>query len=545
MGAPNQVRRCHCGTQLSRSNRGTMCAACTKKARTHRDHPPSVPSDFWQIPEMQAALAACDMGEVMRAFRTHSFHGRDISQEVAAGWVGITQPRLSRIENGEQITDLKKLMRWAHVLGIPADLLWFRMPGATTKPRGAVASQADGSNNQELAPLPESSGHGGVLLPVMVGSRSVLVPLDASTLASSGLGVLLDELAAHGAPRSLPVSDVDLDAMSPLSRRSLLTRGIAVAALPVLGLDELQHVAKALDDARRYFDGPVVDYFSRQIGSCMADDGAIGARKTLPVMLGILGVIEEHAREVKPAVRRELLSVGAQGAEFCGWLYRDIQEVTIAGYWHDRGMEWAQEAGDTAMQGYLLLKKSQMAYDERDALRVLTLAQAAQAGPWQLPIRVQAEVTQQEALGLAMLGEPIRAVEHKLDDAGRLLTQAAGEEQHGLLGAYFNDYTLRLRNASCYTEAGRPGQAAELFAEVLTNGLLSRRDAGYFRARRAVALALSGEPDEAATTGLESVEVARATNSQRTLRVLAEVVQTLTPWRSRPGPRELREALLA
>jgi hypothetical protein len=43
-------------------------------------------------------------------------------------------------------------------------------------------------------------------------------------------------------------------------------------------------------------------------------------------------------------------------------------------------MEWAQEAGDTAMQGYVLLKKSQMAYDERDALRVSTLAEAARSG---------------------------------------------------------------------------------------------------------------------------------------------------------------------
>src|SRR5215213_5365516 len=120
---------------------------------------------------------------------------------------------------------------------------------------------------------------------------------------------------------------------------------------------------------------------------------------------------------------------------------------------HRQGsMEWAQEAGDTAMQGYLLLKKSQMAYDERDALRVLTLAQATTEGPWRLPVKARAEATQQEALGMAMLGEPIRTVEHKLGEAQQLLTKAADEEQHGLLGAYFSDHTLRLRNANCYTE---------------------------------------------------------------------------------------------
>lgn len=53
------------------------------------------------------------------------------------------------------------------------------------------------------------------------------------------------------------------------------------------------------------------------------------------------------------------------------------------------------------------------AYDDRDALRVLTLAQAAQYGPWRLSNQVRVEVTQQEARGVAMLGEPLSVVEQK------------------------------------------------------------------------------------------------------------------------------------
>lgn len=185
-----------------------------------------------------------------------------------------------------------------------------------------------------------------------------------------------------------------------------------------------------------------------------------------------------------------------------------------------------------------------MAYDARDPLRVSTLAQAAQEGPWQLPLKVRAEVTQQEALGMAMLGEPLPVIERKLDDARQLLTQITVDDEHpGLLGAYFNDNTLLLRNASTFTEAGKPGRAAVVFGDVLTNASLSRRDTGYFRARRAAALALSGEPDEAARVGLVSVDVAIATNSRRTLRVLAEVVHTLMPWNGRPAVRELRDAM--
>lgn len=106
-------------------------------------------------------------------------------------------------------------------------------------------------------------------------------------------------------------------------------------------------------------------------------------------------------------------------------------------------------------------------------------------------------------------------------------------------------HTLTLRNASSFTEAGKPARAAAVFGDVLANASLSRRDTGYFRARRAVALALSGEPDEAAQVGLTSVDIAMTTNSQRTLRVLAEVVHTLTPWKDRPAVRDLRDAMAA
>src|SRR6266567_2386182 len=121
----------------------------------------------------------------------------------------------------------------------------------------------------------------------------------------------------------------------------------------------------------------------------------------------------------------------------------------------------------------------------------------------------------------------LRAVERKLDAARELLAEAStDEERPGLPGAYFTDTTLVLRTATAFTEAGNPSRSALMFGEVLANSDLSRRDAGFFRAWRSAALALSGEPDEAATVGLESVEMAVATSSRRTLRVLAEVMGT-------------------
>ena len=137
---------------------------------------------------------------------------------------------------------------------------------------------------------------------------------------------------------------------------------------PALGFDELRHLGAAFDDARRYFDIEVVGYFKKQMNDCAANDGAYGPAQVLPIVLGMVTAIELRAREVKPDVRRELLTVGAQAAEFVGWLYRDARPPRLASHWRDRATEWAQEAGDRPMQGYLLLKKSQAAWDERDGL---------------------------------------------------------------------------------------------------------------------------------------------------------------------------------
>jgi transcriptional regulator with XRE-family HTH domain len=351
------------------------------------------------------------------------------------------------------------------------------------------------------------------------------------------LGITLAQLEALLAP---PETNPESPAIAP---QAVDHKG-APTSLPALNAEEIGHVRKALRDAHRYFDESVVGYFHRQLHACMADDGELGPIRTLPTVLGLLGAVEQHGRALRPPTRQQLLAFGARCAEFAGWLYRDSNDPIRAAGWYDRAMEWAQEAADLPMQGYMLLKKSQMAYDAQDALRVHTLAQAAFEGPWQLPTRVRAEVTQQAALGLAMIGEPLFEIERVLDDARRMLGQAEGiGAETDQLGAFYNESTLVLRNASTFTEAGKPSVAAAIFDDVLRDAPLSRRDGGYFRSRRASALALSGEPDEAAAVGLAAVDIASVTDSHRTMRVLGTVVRTLSPWKARASVRELVDAV--
>jgi hypothetical protein len=120
---------------------------------------------------MRDALASCDMGAVIRAFRMHPFHRHEISQEIVAGWGNIS----------DEINSLKKLTHWAQVLRIPAELLWFRMPNTPPTPDDSPATAQPGEHDaQEQEPKWQSvqAEQGRILLPVLVDGRLLLMPLE-------------------------------------------------------------------------------------------------------------------------------------------------------------------------------------------------------------------------------------------------------------------------------------------------------------------------------------------------------------------------------
>lgn len=490
MDAHPAERSCRqCKTILARDNRESLCGACQQKTRNALVAPPDVPAWFWESPLLREALADRHLGRVVRAFRTHPYHGRPITQSVAASWFFLTQTQLSRIENGPPVRDLDRLSQWAHILRIPIHLRWFSHLETDT-------------------------------------------PEDQS---SYGAEPYISDIFA----------DDEWRRMSELLRRAFLKRGVAAVTLPALGLEELKHIAAALTNARHYTDLTAVGYLRQQLHECAEKDGTHGPKYSVPVVLGLIAAIEQMAGDAKPSVRRELLAVGAQTAEFAGWLYRDIAMPELAGYWRDRAVEWAQAAGDLPMQGYVLLKKSQAAWDERDAPRMLTLAQATQEGPWRLPARVRAEAAQQEARGQAMISGDPALVESKLDQARTLLAEDAADQHRASIAAHYDEALFALQVAICYCEADRPDQALELYETWLTEDTFSRRDYGYFLSLKSAAFANAEAPDEAAAAGLRALLLARETNSARTHQEVLRVVGRLRPWRDRANVRELRAAVLA
>jgi hypothetical protein len=314
-------------------------------------------------------------------------------------------------------------------------------------------------------------------------------------------------------------------------------------------LEELHELVDILDDAR-HLDSASVDLLERQLASCARTDGLAGPRQALPQLLGLVTAIERQARDAPMAVRRDLIRLGARGAELVGWLYRDLGSISGASHWRDRAFEWAAEANDLPMCGYVLLRKSQAAWDQRDARKMLALAHAAADGPWNLPSAVQAEAAQQQARGHAMLGSHPDVVETHIDRAWALLPQTrsgAADQGEALptLGANYNKALLNLQTAICRTEAGQPDSAITTFQELLASPTLSVRDHGYFLSLLAHAYQQAGEPREAALTGIESVGIAHPLASERTLAELRRLRSGLSEWSDLPEVRDLTAALTA
>ena len=208
-----------CGARLARDNDTGRCAPCQAAERDRLSTPPAVPDSFWDHEPVRTALAARHLGQVIRAYRHHPYHGRSpLPQSVVAGWLGITQAQLSRIENGPALVHLDRLTHWATVLRIPPGALWFAV--------GAVAD--------EVRTTPD------------LGRRSLLAGIAA---VSAGAGLV--GLGEQPRPRRIGSADVSrLNAVLELYRSvdyecggGLLYREVARFAESVYRMLDWSHSA--------------------------------------------------------------------------------------------------------------------------------------------------------------------------------------------------------------------------------------------------------------------------------------------------------------
>jgi transcriptional regulator with XRE-family HTH domain len=346
MDSTRAVRYCRCGTRLARDNTDTLCSPCWKKRQDAALSPPDVPPEFWETDQLRDALANWHMGRVVYAYRAHPFHGpRPLPQELVAGWFGITQTQLSRIENGPPIQDLDRLIRWAQTLGIPAHLLWFKLPAQRPIEESSTATkEAEDMQRNEFLWLA-----GSTLANLLVPPLAHVWPSDNSPPAPELTDVLLNQIRAQtegfrwldrkdGAYKHLPATAQHARNLIRLWRLTDDTHPLR-AQLAEVAADACHLVAyQAFDQGQRT---PGIEWYR-----CAAELASRSASQDLYV-LAVCGVASMHARngdaELAFSMLRQLSSLRLSAAARC---YIGVHEALI--HARARRLDFALKAFDHA-----------------------------------------------------------------------------------------------------------------------------------------------------------------------------------------------------
>jgi len=229
-------------------------------------------------------------------------------------------------------------------------------------------------------------------------------------------------------------------------------------------------------------------------------------------------------RSARGELRRTLLSVSAQYAEFLGWLHEETDDWDGAEHWTARAMQQAQAAEDRDMVAYAYVRMSQLATGDHD--RMIGLARAAQREP-EISAALRVLALQQEARGLAQAREEAGCL-GRLDAALSLLDRVQHLATEEYRVGYWTDVEhLETERAACLLDLGRAKEAIDLYAGMRTRwGHICPWYQGVHTAKLARAYATVGDLDAAEAAGLDAASLARVTGSEHVVRELRE----LAPW---------------
>jgi tetratricopeptide (TPR) repeat protein len=189
----------------------------------------------------------------------------------------------------------------------------------------------------------------------------------------------------------------------------------------------------------------------------------IGAAPLLPSARAQLTLFEYLVVEARGPLRRRVVLLGSQYAQFAAWLHSSADQPNKASAYYDRATEWGLEADDPNMVATALSMKGYLAYRLNQLGPMLGLSGAAgrhkQASPG-----VRSLAIQQEARAHALLGNG-DSCDRKLDTATVLADRAAARPDREPPWVYFfsPDY-LVMQRGRAYRYLKRYQQAAELLS---------------------------------------------------------------------------------
>ena len=508
MTTPRPRRSCvHCGQRLAADNPGRQCGPCQRTQ--DQSAPPALPAGFWDAEQIQDALASWHMGRIIHAYRTHPHHRQPLTQELVAGWLGLTQAQLSRIENGRAPEELSKLIHYSRTLGIPADLLWFDRPGETRPRRSTTAEPRDES---PAWPPPGTEGRQDR----GVGHAGSLPP----ARSAAGRSTAPSERARAGDPVAWPVLEAG-------QRESVEER--------------LSHVR----DQPRSVDLVTIALLRQRVEDLDARYDRTPPAGLLPEAGQLLALVSYLRSQVPTArLHRELLTAEAEAAILTGQLVWDASQRRDHRQAHtylDRAAAAGRELRNPIVEGLALLRSTIVAlHGERDpraaldfARRCIAVAEGSSA--------VIAGLATLHAAEAYALQRSTAECEELLGHAESLLGGTGAADEASYL--YSPSHLPRMAG-SCYLFLGQPKTAEDLLGRARSHHHSPAKADAIVLGNLALAQIRQRKPDEAGHAFDQALDVITRTWGGGGISTAFAISRELQPWRHVPAVRDACDRFL-
>jgi transcriptional regulator with XRE-family HTH domain len=262
-----------------------------------------------------------------------------------------------------------------------------------------------------------------------------------------------------------------LDANGTL--RALLTPIDAARVLTPDDRDRLTYVA----DKPRSVDPATLTSLTAVLAESRRMEDQLGARIMLEPTLGYLRMLEALTFDARGPIRPHVVDLAGQWAQFTGWLYAATDQLSAAGRWFDRTLEWALESNNLALQANALTFKGNLAWMTGRIGAVIGLSQAAQRHQ-SIYIGQLAYAATQEARSHAVAGDRARA-DRQLDLAAQLTHQIPAQSDGAPPWNYDSPALLALERGLVQHRLGRSQAAADLITTGIAALPAEQRDAEW------------------------------------------------------------------
>ncbi|MER6755213.1 hypothetical protein ABT235_13665 [Micromonospora echinofusca] len=482
-----------CGGRLARDNDSGRCAPCQAAERDRLSTPPVVPAGFWEHGPVRRALAERHLGRVIRAYRCHPYHGRAaLPQTVVAGWLGITQAQLSRVENGPPLVHLDRLTHWSRLLQVPPRFLWFSLPGPSVK----VAEH-------DVVPAEEAGPTGPPAQP------------DAYIAASSQGGGTTDRRQFHALAALAGIAatgSLDLLAAPHNTARNI-------------GMEQVRAVGSLVDEFRRA-------------------DAAVGANQLCGLAIRMHAQLSEWAAKAiyRPEVGEALQATLADLAIETAWLTIDANRRPEARAYLNEAITRARFSDDPRMEVRAFAYLALLTREDRpgESLHAVEAALRSSAG-WGTP-RLATLLHLRAARTYATLND-MSGFHRAMSRAQREFERGASEDDMPFLH-FVTAQEVKGIEGLAYLALDRPERAADAFRTITENpSPVLRRNHIYYSVQLADAAHRHGNLDEAAHTAINLLPDIGQVNSGRVSLHLAQLRTSLgQPQRATTATRRFLEA---